>query len=110
MMRKLAITIFVLLIAVPAFPDIREAPTGHVYPALRLMSNNEFALFLRRLDTGVLHWKVQLSHVDIRSLSLDRQEAGELESSYNLCLQSLDNTREEIQKLSQKQMLQIDVL
>jgi hypothetical protein len=86
MIRKLAITVFVFLIAVPAFPDVRKAPTGQVYPALHLMSNNEFALFLGRLDTGLLRWKVQLSNVDVRSLSLDRQEAEELERSYNLCL------------------------
>ena len=110
MKRKLAITVFAFLIAVPAFPDVREAPTKQVYPALHLMSKNEFALFLRRLDTGVLRWKVQLSHVDVRSLSLDRHEGEELERGYNLCLQSLDNTREEIRKLSQKQTLQLDFL
>ena len=109
-MRKLAITVFVFLIAVPAFPDVREAPAGQLYPTLHLMSNNEFALFLTRLDTGLLRWKVQLSHVELRSLRLDRQEVEELGRSYHLCLQSLDDTREEIQKLSQKQTLQIDVL
>ena len=81
-----------------------------IYPALHLMSKIQFALFLRRLDQGVLSWKVQLSHVDLRSLSIDRQEGEQLESDYDLCLQSLDNTREEIQKLSQKQTLQLDFL
>src|ERR1700680_4651539 len=99
MMRQLAVAVFVLLIAVPAFPDVREAPTGQVYPALHLMSNNEFILFLRRLDTAALRWKVHLGHLDVKSLNLNRQAAEELERNYYLCLQSLDNTREEIQKL-----------
>jgi hypothetical protein len=110
MIRKLAITIFALLVAVPAFPDVREAPNRHVYPALHVMSNSEFALFLRRLDTGALRWKVQLGHVSIRSLGLDQQETEILERNYNQCLQSLDNTHDEIQELSQKQTLQVDVL
>jgi len=37
------------------------------------------------------------------------QESDELERSYNRCLQTLDNAREEIQKLSQKQTLKLDL-
>jgi hypothetical protein len=111
MTRKLAIMVFAFLIAIPAFPDVRQAPKGpQVYPALHLMSNIEFAQFLRRLDQGVRSWKVRLGHMDLRSLSIDRQEGGQLERSYDLCLQSLNNTHEEIQKLSQKQTLKLDFL
>jgi hypothetical protein len=110
MLRQLAITAFALFVAVPAFPDIGHSPTGPAYPALHLMNNTEFALFLKRLDVDAVRWKVQLSHVDVRSLGLDRQEGEEVEKSYSQCLQSLDNTREEIQKLSQKQTLKLDFL
>jgi hypothetical protein len=101
---------FVLLIALPAFPETRQPPAGQMSSGLRLMNNAEFALFLARLDTDALRWKAQLRNVDMNSLGLDSDDSGELERSYSLCLQSLDNTREEIQKLSQKQTLRIDLL
>jgi hypothetical protein len=110
MMPRLAIIVFAFLIAVPAFPDVRQSPTGPSQAALRVMSNNEFTLFLGRLDTGLLRWKAQLSRMDIRSVSLDSQEGKELERTYNLCLQSLDNARQEIQNLSSKQTLKLDFL
>ncbi len=74
------------------------------------MNNGEFALFLRRLDMGASHWKAQLRSVDVKSLRLEHHESEELQRSYGLCLQSIDNTREEIQKLSQKQTLKLDFL
>jgi hypothetical protein len=73
------------------------------------MNDSEFAIFLKRLDTDVLHSQVQLKKMDVKSLSLDPQEGEELERSYNRCLQTLDNAREEIQKLSQKQTLRLDL-
>lgn len=110
MSRKLAITFFAFLIALPAFPETRPSPKGHASLGLHLMNNSEFALFLTRLDTAVLRWEAQLKSVDVKSLGLASQDSEGLEKSYSLCLQSLDNTREEVQKLSQKQTLSIDLL
>src|SRR5579862_9315572 len=110
MTPRLVATVFALLIALPASPHAWKAPAGHSDPALRLMSDDEFTLFLRRLDTGVLHWKGQLSQIDIRSLILDQQEGAQLQRSHDLCLQSLDNARKEIHRLSQKQTLKLDFL
>ncbi len=110
MIRKFSMMVFALLIAVPALSHARQAPTGQNHPALHLMNNTEFALFLKRLDIGALRWKSQLRNVDVKSLGLEHRETEELERSYNLCLQALDNTREEIQKLSQKQTLRLDFL
>jgi len=61
------------------------------------MNDSEFAIFLKRLDTDVLRSQAQLKKMDVKSLSLDLQEGEELERSYNRCLQTLDNAREEIQ-------------
>ena len=47
--------------------------------------------------------------MDLKSLSSDVEEKQDLERSYIQCLQSLDNTRDEIQKLSQKQTLKLDL-
>jgi hypothetical protein len=110
MLRKLGQTVFALLIALPAFPHAAQVPITDAHPALHLMNNSEFAIFLKRLDLGVIQWKTQLRNVDLKSLGLDHRESKELNRSYNLCLQALDNTREEIQKLSQKQTLKLDFL
>jgi|SRR5712692_2460351 len=99
-----------LLAAPSAIPRDKRAPVGHSDPGPHLLNSGEFALFLRKLDTGVLAWKAQLKSHDVKSLGLDVQESEELEKSYNLCLQSLDNTREEIEKLLQKQTLKLDFL
>ena len=110
MIRKFSMMVFALIIALPALPHARQAPTGQNHLALHLMNNTEFALFLKRLDIGALRWKSQLRNVDVKSLGLEHGETEELERTYNLCLQALDNTREEIQKLSQKQTLKLDFL
>ena len=109
MIRKLFITVFVFLTAVPAFPHTTQVVTGQDHPALHLMSDSEFATFLNRLDTDILRSHVLMKKMDVKSLRLGFQESEELESSYNRCLQSLDNAREEIQKLSQKQTLKLDL-
>lgn len=110
MIRKLGLTALALLIAVPAFAETRKPPAGQMSLGLHLMNNSEFALFLARLDTAALRWQAQLNNVKVKSLALDSDDSGELERSYNLCSQSLDNARDEIQKLSQKQTLRIDLL
>jgi hypothetical protein len=109
MIRKLFITVFAFLSAIPAFPHTTQFATGQAQPALHLMNDSEFAAFLNRLDTDVLRSEVQLKKMDVKSLSLGLQESEELERSYNRCLQTLDNAREEIQKLSQKQTLKLDL-
>jgi hypothetical protein len=109
MIRKLIITVFAVLSAVPALPHTTQFVTGQGHPALHLMNDSEFAIFLKRLDTDVLRSQAQLKKMDVKSLSLGLQESEELGRSYTRCLQSLDNTREEIQKLSQKQTLKLDL-
>jgi hypothetical protein len=96
--------------ALSAIPRDKRVPVVQSDPAPHLFSNDEFALFLGKLDSGVLAWKAQLKSHDLKSLGLEVQENAELERSYNLCLQSLDNTREEIEKLLQKQTLKLDFL
>ena len=110
MFRNLALMIFILLMALPAYLHTQQPPTGGTHPALHLMSDSEFTLFLERLDTDMLHWRTELRNVDVDSLALEPPESNELERSYNRCLQALDNTQEETQKLSQKQMLKLDFL
>jgi len=109
MIRKLIITVFAFLCAVPALPHTTQLVPGQGHPALHLMNDGEFAIFLKRLDTDVLRSQAQLKKMDMKSLNLGVQENEELARSYTRCLQSLDNTREEIQKLSQKQTLKLDL-
>ena len=109
MIRKLIITVFAFLCAVPALPHTTQLVPGQGHPALHLMNDSEFAIFLKRLDTDVLRSQAQLKKMDVKSLNLGVQENEELARSYTRCLQSLDNTREEIQKLSQKQTLKLDL-
>jgi len=109
MIRKLIIAAFAVLSAVPALPHTTQLVPGQGHPALHLMNDSEFAIFLKRLDTDVLRSQAQLKKMDVKSLNVGLQEREELARSYNRCLQSLDNTREEIQKLSQKQTLKLDL-
>jgi hypothetical protein len=99
---------------IPAFAHttqfaVGQAATGQAQPVLRLMNDREFATFLARLDADLLRSQLQMKKMDVKSLSLDLQEKQELERSYGQCLQSLENTRDEIQKLSQKQTLKLDL-
>jgi hypothetical protein len=109
MIRKLILTGIAFLSAVPAFPHNTQFAAPPERPALHLMNDGEFADFLKRLDTDVARSQVQLKKMDVKSLSAGLQESDELERSYNRCLQTLDNAREEIQKLSQKQTLKLDL-
>lgn len=112
MVRKLIITVFAFLSAVAAFAHTSQftaTPTVQPQQALRLMNDSEFAMFLGRLDSAMLRSQSQLKKMDVQSLSLDLQERVELQKSHERCLQSLDNTREEIQKLLQKQTLKLDL-
>ena len=112
MIRKLIITVFTafaFLTAVPAFSNTRQSGTVQARPALHLMNDSEFATFLTRLDSDMLRSQLQLRNMDVKSLSLNVQQTGELEGSHNRCLESLDNARQEIQKLTQKQTLKLDL-
>jgi hypothetical protein len=109
MIRKIIVTVFMFLCAIPAFPHTTQLTPRQVHPALHLMNDSEFAVFLSRLDANVLRSQEQLKKIDVKPLSLVLQANEELQRSYNRCLQSLDNTREEIQKLSQKQTLKLDL-
>jgi len=109
MIRKLIITIFAFSAAVPAFANTRQSAPVQARPALHLMNDGEFTTFLKRLDTDMLRSQLQLRNMDVKSLNLDVQQSGEMEGNYNRCLESLDNAREEIQKLMQKQTLKLDL-
>ena len=113
MVRKPILAI-ALLFAVPAFANnTRISPSqfgaSQPQPVLRLMSDTEFATFLQHLDAGLMHAQSRMKKMDLRSVSLDAQETQDLARGYERCLQSLDNTRDEIQKLSQKQTLKLDL-
>ena len=110
MFRKSIITVFAFLSAIPAFAHTTQFSAGQPQPVvLRLMNDKEFSTFLTRLDSDLLRSQLQMKKMDVKSLSVDLQEKQELERSYTRCLQSLDDTREEIQKLSQKQTLKLDL-
>src|ERR1700688_4445631 len=115
MIRKLLITGVAILSAIPVFANTTKFETGQAAAAqdkpvaLRLMSDMEFSTFLTRLDSDLLRSQLRMKKMDVKSLSLDLQEKQELERSYSRCLQSLDDTREEIQKLSDKQTLKLDL-
>src|SRR5229473_3317758 len=109
MLRKLIITVVAFLSAVPAFSHTTKSPTVQPQPVLHLMNDDEFATYLKHLDTDLLHSQEQLKKMDVKSLNLDPRESELLERSHNRCFQSLDNTREEIQKLLQKQTLKLDL-
>jgi hypothetical protein len=110
MFRKSIITVFAFLSAIPALAHTTQYSAGQPQPVvLRLMNDREFATFLARLDSDLLRSQLQMKKMDVKSLSLDLQEKRELERSYSRCLQSLDDTRDEIQKLSQKQTLKLDL-
>lgn len=110
MFRKSIITVFAFLSAIPAFAHTTQFSAGQPQPVvLRLMNDKEFSTFLTRLDSDLLRSQLQMKKMDVKSLSVDLQEKQELERSYSRCLQSLDDTREEIQKLSQKQTLKLDL-
>ena len=114
MLRKIFITVIAFLGAIPVFAHTTQfsagqPATGQAQPVLRLMNDREFTTFLGRLDSDLLRSKLQIEKMDLKSLSLDLQERQELERSYGQCLQSLDNTRDEIQKLLRKQTLKLDL-
>jgi len=114
MFRRSIILAFALLIALPALANTTQLTPGHpatapAQPVLRLMNEREFSAFLARLDEDLVRSELQLKKMDVKSLTPDLQAMQDLERSHEQCLQSLDNTREEIRKLAQKQTLKLDL-
>jgi hypothetical protein len=115
MIRRLLMTGFAFLAALPALANTTKFDASQITNsqdrpvALRLMSDSQFATFLARLDSDLHHSQSQLKKMDVKSLNLDLQARQELQRSYAQCMESLDNTRDEIQKLSQKQTLKLDL-
>jgi hypothetical protein len=114
MKRKFMIAALAFAAAIPVFANTTKLPApppaeGQSQQVLRLMNDREFSAFLERLDASLLRSQMQLKKMDLQSLPMDAQERQELDRSYIQCLQSLDNTRDEIQKLSQKQTLKLDL-
>ncbi len=110
MIRGLAIIIVVLAVALLGLTQGLADPTGEDSPALRLMNDTEFKEFLKRLDADLMSWKARLKTVDVAALRLGPQEVRELRRSYSLCLLALENSRGDIQQLSQKQTLKRDFM
>jgi hypothetical protein len=116
MTRRLAEGILALVLAVPIFASTHTASThsrqaaGTTHAALHLMNDSEFGLFAERLDADVSRWQAQLQRLDLDSLGLDREARREVERSHAVCLQVLGNTREDLEKVSQKQTLKRDLL
>jgi hypothetical protein len=110
MIRQVATGLLALLLAAPASLQAQHRQIQLNPPALRLMNNSQFNLFLKRLDADLAGWKAQLAAMDVASLGAEPQEAREIERSYILCLRGLEDARVEIQKLSQKQTLKYDFL
>jgi hypothetical protein len=111
MTRKLAEGLLALVLALPIFASSHspQAP-AETHAALHLMNDSEFGLFVERLNTDVSHWQAQLQRLDLNSLGLDREARREVERSHGVCLQVLGNTRQDLEKLSQKQTLKRDFL
>jgi hypothetical protein len=114
MLRKSLILAIALLSSLPAFANTTQLAPGHAstapaQPVLRLMNEREFSAFLSRLDEDLVRSESQLKKMDVKSLTPDLQAIQDLERSHEQCLQSLENTREEIQKLAQKQTLKLDL-
>lgn len=78
--------------------------------AAHLMNADEFNSFLSSLDSGILQWRSQIKSVGVRSLGLDPHEFLQMQRSQHLCLQAIEDTHEEIHKLSEKQTLKLDFL
>lgn len=113
MFRKLALAC-ALLLSVPAFANNTQISPSQFAasqppPVLRLMNDAEFATFLQRLDAELLRAQSRIKNMDMRALSLDAQETQDLLKNHERCLESLGNARDEVQKLTQKQTLKLDL-
>ena len=112
MIRGLAIILIILALAVapPGFAQGQAGPAADGSAALRLMNDAQFKEFLKRLDADLMSWKGRLKAVNVAALRLGPEEVRELRRSYSLCLLALENSRGDIQQLSQKQTLKRDFM
>lgn len=106
---KLAILIFTLTLAAPVMAQVGPAASPDA-PGLRLMNNNEFNQFLKRVDADVVNWKARLKTFNLTALGAEPQEEKQLRSSYVLSLQALENMRADIRALSRQQSLKLDLM
>ena len=106
----LAIIILALAVAPPGFAQGQSGPAAEDSAALRLMNDAQFKEFLKRLDADLMSWKARLKAVNVAALRLGPEEVRELRRSYSLCLLALENSRGDIQQLSQKQTLKRDFM
>lgn len=95
---------------VGVFKAIQQSPAILDNSMLRMMDNIRFSRFLRTLDTDILKWEARLRNINVASLAVEFQEQKEIESSYDSCREALNNTREDIAKLAEKQTLKLDLL
>ncbi len=110
MRSKLVILIFMLTLAVPAMAQVGSTVAAPDAPGLRLMNNNEFSQFLKRVDADVVNWKARLKTFNLAALGVEPQEEKQLRSSYVLSVQALENMRTDIRALSRQQSLKLDVM
>ena len=114
MARKPILVLAAVLLGVPAFAHNTQIPasqftSGQPQASLRLMNDAEFGTFLQRLDLELVHAQSQMKKMDMRLVNLDAQGKQDLLRSYERCLESLEDSRDEIQKLEQKQTLKLDL-
>jgi hypothetical protein len=111
MTRRLAIVVVLALLpAASASAQFRLKPTAEETSALRLMNDTEFTEFLRRLDADIVNWKSRLRAIDVNSLRVGPEDAKELRRSYHLCVVALESARGDIEQLTPKQTLKLDLL
>ena len=106
----LAIIILALAVASPGFAQGQSGPAADGSATLRLLNDAQFKEFLKRLDADLMSWKARLKAVNVAALRLGPEEVRELRRSYTLCLLALENSRGDIQQLSQKQTLKRDFM
>ncbi len=110
MNRALTALFVAMVIAAPA---LSQAPQRHAAvdpPALRLMNDSEFDVFLKKLDADALDWETRLKTLDVSSLRLGTEDSKEIGRSYTLCYKAIENTREDIQNLTHRQVLKNDFM
>ncbi len=110
MRSKLVILIFTLTLASPAMAQVGSTVASPDTPGLRLMNNNEFNQFLKRVDADVVNWKARLKTFNLAALGAEPQEEKQLRSSYVLSVQALENMRTDIRALSRQQSLKLDLM
>ena len=108
MIRALAVSAFVSLSLLPGGLQARQSSPAQTSSSAYPMSEGEFAQFLKRVDADTVRWEAQLRSVKVKSVRLDPETRESVEKSYNVCVQSLKDSRNDIRKLSRKQSLTDD--